>query len=283
MANANSSVRSLPYPAIEGGNFSFPNADYKAEPQLVGTTGTKVKIKHSISGAPLIEGLIKSGDARYGCTVAVPKTGYRRLEMAESDVQTISWDMDIVGEPPILGPCLLYVGEKRPYQLKDSDGIAKVWVGRKIDLSKGFRLARSQYLRPAGSLQSLIDVVCKKEMSPGTYTVTPNTNGGFYFNLNAAEDIYRLLQNPQGQNQSTLRMCVITHAVSQCFGILKQDYGGEEGDETNEWEQHSNLRALSDWLSGMDMAHWSDPGFDAMETATRIYPAKIPDASEGAE
>ena len=283
MAKTNLSVRSLPYPAVEDGNFSFPEAVYTASPQLVGVSGTEVKITHTISGAPLIESLIEAGKAKYGCTVAVPKTGYRKLELAESDVQTISWDLDIVGEPPILGPVLLYVGEKELRKLKESDGIAKIWAGRKVEFTKGFRLARDQYLRPSGSMQNLIHVACKKDLDSGVYTVTENTNHGFYFTLHAAEDIFNLLQNPQGRLQGMIRRCVITHAVSQCFNILKHDYGEsdeDDSDSTKHWNQYSNLHALADWLAEKGVGHWSDDGFDAMETATRIYPADVPRTNE---
>lgn len=269
MSKTSTSVRSLPYPAIEDGNFSFPEASYEVSTQPEGESGHRFKLKHKISKAPFIEELIKEGKAQYGCMVAVPKTGYRILKTSDKDEQTVDWDPDIVGEPPMLGPVILFVGETLKYKLIEKDGVDSVWVGREIEFPKGARLARAQYLRPSASMQDLIDVVKKSDMKPGTFTVKPNSNQGFYFNLEASEDIFGFLQNPQGQPD--LERSILVHALSQAFNILKTEYATED-----KWEGYSNLRALNDHLESKGvLLHWSDSDFDVVKVATELYPLKF--------
>lgn len=274
MSKASSSVRSLPYPAIEDGNFSFPEAVYEVSTKPDGKSGTRFKLKHKISNAPFIERLIEKGKARYGCMVAVPKTGYRQLEIAEKgNEQIVSWSLDIVGEPPMLGPVILFIGEVTKYKLTEKDGVASVWQGREIEIPMGARLARAQYLRPPASIQNLIKVIKKSDMKRGTFTVKQDSNQGFYFKLEASENIYHFLQNPQGQ--SDLERSILVHAVSQCFNILKDEY------KTNDqWEQYSNLRALSTHLDREGVGHWSDDDFDAVKIATELYPIEFKGSEE---
>lgn len=279
MSKASSSVRSLPYPAIEDGNFSFPRASYEVSTQQDGKSGTRFKLKHKISNAPFIEKLIKEGKAQYGCMVAVPKTGYRELKRSdedERDEQIVSWDLNIVGEPPILGPVILFVGENLKYKLTEEDGVASVWQGREIEFPKGARLARAQYLRPTASMQDLIDVVKKSDMKPGTFTVKPNSNQGFYFNLEASENVFRFLQNSQGRTD--LERSILVHALSQCFNILKHEYDTED-----KWEEFSNLRALHNHLSMKGVLpnnDWGDKDFDVVKVATELYPIEFKGGEE---
>ena len=275
MSKPNSMVRSLPYPTIEDGNFSFPDGDYRAIAQQSGNSGTKIILRHELKGAPFVENLIQDGKARFACLVSVPKTGYRKLHMADSSEQEITWDLGVVGEPPMLGPVVLYVGDDLSHKLTPKDGVAKTWRNQKIDIPKGARLARGRYLGCSVAIQRLLKVRCKENMKPGSFTVSPNSNHGFYFCLEAAPDIFQFLQNPQGQ--LALRSSVLTHAVSQCFNILKSDYGasGEDDEKVGQWEQYKNLVSLSDWLETQKLPHWSEEDFDAVLMATHIYPIRI--------
>ncbi len=271
-------VRSLPHPAIEDGNFSFPDGKYQVTTQLPGNTGDRVILHHQLTGAPFIERLLKMGEARFACLVSVSKTGYRKLHIAaETEArQEVCWDLAVVGEPPRLGPLVLYLGTGLKHRFTEQDGVAPLWRGRDIDLPRGVRLARGRYRRPAASIANLLTVRRNEELPAGSFTVADNTNAGFYFSLAAAADIFQFLQNPQ--DNSALRSSILTHAVSQCFNILQRNYSASEEDDGADggWEQHTNLVALAGWLQGKGMPHWSDNDFDAIETATRLYPIRVP-------
>ena len=275
MSRSNSRVKALPYPAIEDGNFSFPDAVYEVVPRPSGNSATKVALRHELKGAAFVEELIRNGEAQFACLLSVPKTGFRKLCMANSNEQEISWDLDIAGETPILGPVIVYVGKRISRKLTEKDGVAGIWQNQEIDVPRGARLARGRYLRPANTMQQLLRVQCNMGMEKGGFTVKANSNDGFYFSLEAALDIFQFLQNPQGE--LALRKSILVHAVSQCLNILKSDYdASREDDETGQWEQYRNLKSLSDLLAEKNMGHWSDEDFDPVRVATGLYPIEIP-------
>ena len=280
MPRPNTSMRSLPYPAIEDGNFSFPKGSYHATVESIDNAATTIVLRHEISGAPFIEELIAQGKAEYACLVSVARTGYRKLHTTHASEQAISWDPGVAGAPPILGPLVLYTGKDFSHTFRDEDGVAKIWQQKTIELPTGARLARAAYLHAVASIGSLITVRCDEDMQNGSFTIAANTNEGFYFSLNAAADIFKFIQNPQENNN--LRASILTHAVSQCFNILQRDYsasGGEEA-EDDQWRQYSNLAALSDWLKSEALPHWSEEDFDAVAVATRLYPIQLPKSNE---
>ena len=285
MPRSNTATRMLPHPAIEDGNFSFPYGDYKVSHKPSENSSTEVILHHELEGegTRFIQKLIEEDKAEFACLVSVPKTGYRQLHMSKTSEQKINWDLSVAGEPPQLEPVILYVdGNLQNGTWTEEHGVAELWLNQAIYIPKGARLARHRTLRPSSEIRHLLRAKCDDSMRQGTFTVSPNSNEGFYFSLIAAEDIYKFIQNPQGN--SALRGSIVTHAVGECFHILKTDYGAsDEGeDEGNKWERHPNLVALSKWLEneGLDrhwedkgiVHHWSEDGFDAVRVATELYP-----------
>ena len=169
MPNIGHMVRTMPYPVIEDGNFSFPGGSYEVTPQAGENGKTSVVLQHDLSGAPLIENLIQRGDARYACLVSVKKTGYRKLELADSSRQAIRWDSGVAGEQPILGPLILYVGDDLRQKLSAQDGVAKAWQNQTIQIPRGARLAKAGHLHPEMSIHHLIRVRIKKDLNPGGF------------------------------------------------------------------------------------------------------------------
>ena len=279
MANTSSVVHSLPYPTIEEGNFSFPDGVYNIEHKVL-ETGSLARLMHKISGAHFFEKLIKEGQAKFGCLVSVPKTGYRKLLLSETVEQTVSWDFDIVGEPPMLRPLLLYVGDPLEHSFVDGDGVAKIWLNKSVLIPKGARLARGSFLRPNSSLAHLLILTKDPNLKKGSFKISVNTENGFDFKLEAATDIFIFLKG-SGINLQ-LRRSILAHAVSRCLEILSTEYGAKsaEDDAIDGWEQYSNLVALSDWLMLQDMPHWSDDNFSPELVATQLYPLLISDQEE---
>ena len=281
MSNPSSVVRSIPHPVLEDGNFSFLNGSYTVTTEVSGNSGTKVILQHTVAGAPFVENLVATGKAKYACLVSVPKTGYRKLEISNESTQEIGWDLGIAGEPPMLRPLVLFVGEKCRHRLTEADGVAKIWQGRTIEIEKGSRLARGRYRRPSASIENLLSVRLDENRPNGSFAVAANTNEGFYFIMNAAPDLFYFIQNSQGN--PLLRASILTHAVSQCLTILKNDFGEKEDDEDSDdhWNQHRTLVDLSEWLKGKVGMHWSDEKFDAVDAATRLYPIQVPNLDGG--
>ena len=135
-------VHTLPYPTIEDGSISFPDGKYSinAERKAV----NKVDLVHEITGAPFLSKLIDNGDAKFGCLVSVPKTGYRKLDTCDSNKQKIEWELGITGEAPKLKPVLIYTNDDKEFKLSKDDGVADIWQGKKIVIPKGARLARGE-------------------------------------------------------------------------------------------------------------------------------------------
>ena len=296
MLRSNTSARMLPHPAIDDGNRSFPQIDYHVRLEPSGNSSTGVVLHHELKNAPFIQSLIRQGTAKFACLVSAPRTGYRKLNISENSEQEISWDSDIVGEPPWLGPCILYVGKDfRGGTWAEKDGVAELWLNREVYIPKGARLVKGRYLRPSPAMKHTNMLYAKKDeaMKPGTFRVEANSNDGFFFSIVAATDIYEFINNPRGN--LALRDSILTHAISACFQILKTDYdapvedeensGNEDGEEWShkEWKQHQNLVALSEWLGNKGLPHWSDYGFDAVKVATELYPIVIPNPEEDDE
>lgn len=261
-------IHALPYPTLEAGNLSFPNGDYQT-PATIGKDGHSVEIEHQISNAPFLEKLIKNGDAKFGCLLSIPKVGFRELSLSDSKSQTIEWAEDITGEPPKLRPVLLYTGAEKKYKLTAKDGVAKIWQGKKVNLIKGAKLARANFLNVRVSEHSFLRFKKSDDYEPGTFTVKANTEEGFYFTVTAAKDVFGLVQG--GQNPA-LRLAVLTNAVTQCFAILKDDY--KESDDDS-FDSFSNLRVLSEKLHSKLGHDWNNDEFDSLLAATSFHPINI--------
>lgn len=283
MPKYNIAVRSLPYPAIEDGNLSFPNGVYRVTPQSELASKTMVALRHEIEGSPFIQRLVEKGEAKFACTVSVPKTSYRRLHISkDGPEQKISWDLDVAGEPPMLGPVVLYDGdEDLIHKLTEQDGVAGAWQNQEFKMPKGARLAKARYLRPS-LINSLLKPKYDESMKPGSFKIVEYTNDGFHFKLHAAKDIAQFCENP-GDNVH-FRDSIAIHAVSQCFNILKARYSAsDEDDEEGEgehWNQHRNLESLANLLASKGLPHWSEDGFDAVKVATELYPIRLPPIKE---
>ena len=270
MAQVGELVRSLPYPAIEDGNLSFPDGEYLVEntPQL---DGASVVLSHAIKGAALLERLISEGKARYACVVSVPATGYRRLYLSDDARQRVEWDMGVVGEPPMLRP-LVVAASKISCVPGPDDGVAEAWQRREIVIPIGARLARHPYLRPTASLQRLLHVVKDEALPAGCFEVKPCEENGFYFKVHAASNLFLFLQGAGDHKDH--RSSVLTHVASRCLEILAQEYGKGEGGP--KWEPFSNLRALENEFNKLELPVWDADDFAADRVATRWYPYRPP-------
>ncbi|MCY4379013.1 MAG: hypothetical protein OXC39_04200 [Candidatus Dadabacteria bacterium] len=276
MSKVSSLVRALPYPSIEAGNFSFPDGEYDVNFET--SEVISVEITHRITNAPFLQRLIDGRKAKFGCLVSVPLTSYRKLHLSDSPKQTVKWELKIVGEPPMLCPVVICLEEIK-HIFGQNDGVAEIWQGAEVVIPKGARLARGEYRRTSSSLSQLIKVSNTPEMKPGSFEVKPCAEDGFYFNLNVAEDLFKLIQSYQF---SYLRRSILVHVASRCLEILSKEYGlkPEEDENSKSWEIYRNLVALTNELEKKGLSHWSDDDFAPEKVATSLYPLEVPNEND---
>lgn len=267
-------VRALPYPVLEEGDLSWPQGHYDVS--FVSSTHpdrNSVMVRHELSGAPFLQQIIDDGRAEYACSVAVPITNYRRLHLSRHAEQTISWETDFCSETPLLRPMILAV-QQITHIFKPEDGIDEIWQAREITIPKGARLALGEYWGETASMENLLDIVLDEDRQPGSFKIMASEEKGFYFKAHTAPDLYRFLQNPQGQSQQ--RKSILTHMASRCLEILFRDFGPRKDKDTEEdierWTTHRNLKGLAGLLEKNECPLWDHEDFAADEVATILYP-----------
>ncbi len=274
MAATSDAVRVFPYPVLEEGNLAFPEGEYIPDVKS-GNDGYSAHLYHDVRGAPLVEQLVRDKQAVCCCVVSIPKTGYRRLFTAEGFQQQIKWDQDWVGEPPTIHPFIVCC-ENIQRTLSQNDGVHEGWIGQKMHLEKGAKIALGPAFRPMSSMQSLLSVEKDDSLKSGQMRVSACSEDGFYFHVKVASDLYVFIQKPGEEDRYKHRCSILTHAVSSCFALLAKDYDkGEE--EEDGWRSYSNLRALASEMESKGLSIWDMEGFCPEETATAMYPHPIPE------
>ena len=266
--------RSIPYPVLEDGNLSYPEGQYHVS--IVTEGNVSVVVNHQLQGAPFIVRLLGEGKCKFGCLVSVPLTGYRKLELSKDSRQVVEWDIDVIGEPPMLRPIVVAV-EEFTCKLDLNDGVNEAWRDRSITFPKGARLALRGYLKAFSSLNQLLEVVKDVNLPSGSFEVQPCTEEGFYFKVKVATDLFGFIQDHGGYQQH--RGSILSHVASRCFEILKQNYGPSHdvNDDEGDWRQFRNLLALSEYLEQNDLNIWDEDEFSPELVATRLYPHKLPE------
>ena len=273
MARFSDVVRSFQFPVLEEGNLSFPQGKYAP---TIDHNGCTAHIDHSVEKASLIEYFVNNGKAACCCIVSIPKTAYRELCQCEGFKQKIEWDSDWAGEPPYLRP-LIVCQETFTHDLKEEDGVHDLWIGKRIEFQKGAKIAIGPDLRPS-AMRALLFIIAKDvSLNKGQIHIDPCVDNGFYFKVHVSENLYELLQSPNGSDHHKHRGSIMTHAVSSCFVILAKDYSedGEGG-----WRDFSNLRALEGEMKSRGLPAWYEDDFKPEKVATAWHPHQPPDLEE---
>ena len=275
-------VRSFPFPVLEEGNLSFPDGEYAPEIKTNENDDCSVTINHRVTKAPFVERLVGCGEATCCCTVSIPVTGYRKLFTSPDGFeQTIQWDSEWVGEPPVLRP-LIVCKESTSHIFEKDDGVHELWVGRKITFSKGAKIALGPALRPVSSIQSLLSIEKDETLSPGCLRIEACPDQGFYFCVKVASNLFGFLQNPGGGDRNKHSRSILIHAVSSCFAVLSKDSQNEnsENGDGGGWGEYSNLRALAGDMESKNLPLWDEDGFCPEVAATALYPHLVPKSDE---
>ena len=273
-------IRSHDHPMLESGNLSFPNGRYLLD-FLPGEDRSSYVITHQIEGAPLINRLIESGQARYACVVSSPISSYRRTHVSSDARHEVGWDSDDLGEPPLFTPMIL-CSEPQSITLDASrDGVHRIWDSQRIDLQKGARLALGRVIQLESSILQLLSLHEDEHLREGQFVVDVEEEP-FRFKVKLHSNLHKFLRFPK----DPVRNHIMTHIVSACLARLQRDYSEDDGESG--WKSFRNLQTLADYLDHKGLGHWSDEDFRPEKIATALYPHTLPDegpidADEGDE
>ena len=262
--------RAFPWPTLEAGNMSFPNGNYTivCEDKEPGQSFT---LRHQVAGAPLLERWLDENKVAYICSVAAPRSMYRKLHKSDAPEQLIAWRQQDLGEPPMFTPMIVACEAIQHKAAAETDGLNHIWNGIELAIPKGGRIAIGSTFGFKSGMDGMLDFKENKSLSDGTFKVTANTDGDFKFNVELAPDLHQYLRHrrndPIGRN-------IMVHIVSRALGILQEDYSEDDGEEG--WQSYQSLISLTQQLEEKGVPHWSAETFHPEYAATTLYPHILP-------
>ena len=268
----NPSSRAFHWPVLEAGNSSYPHGLYSVSCEDK-ERGKSCTLEHNIHGAQLIENWMKEGKLNFICSVAAPRSMYRKLHVSASPSQLIEWLEEDLGEPPMFTPMVTTRQEIRHTVEHESDGLNPIWDGRKIVLLAGARVAVGATFKFQSGLNGILEFNRDDELKPGQLRVQPSEQNGFTFKVYLAPDLHTHLRynrhDMTGNN-------IMVHVVSSALGILHKDYREAEDEEGAGWQSYRNLVGLAELLQEQGAGIWTEEDFRPELAATMLYPHQLP-------
>lgn len=271
-SDLNPSSRAFHWPVLEAGNNSFQDGVYSVVCEEK-ERGRSFTIEHRVQGARLIEEWIKDGKLNFICSVASPRSMYRGIHISESPEQTVEWNEEDLGEPPMFTPMLVAREEIRHKVDCKSDGLNPIWEGREILLNQGSRVAVGQTFKLQSGLNGILEFNIDENLPPGQIRIEPSFENGFTFKVYLSPGLYNHLKYRRNDIPGTN---IMVHIVSTALGILQKDHVEAEDSEGTGWQSYRNLVGLADLLQGHGAGLWSDDDFRPELAATKLYPHPIP-------
>ena len=201
-SDPSSSSRAFAWPVLEAGNGSYGDGVYSVVCEDR-ERGKSLVLKHKVQGAPLIERWMASGKTSFVCSVAAPRSMYRRLHVSDNPEQLVEWSKDDLGEYPMFTP--LVVVKESIIHVADStaDGLSPMWNGAELRLPKGARVAMGATFKLQSGINGMLDFNLGEELGPGQYRVEPSSEEGFKFKVYLASDLYEHLRHHRGDLAGT--------------------------------------------------------------------------------
>ena len=261
-------IRFHQFPALDDGNDSFPNGQYRVD-GAPSAPGDHLVLLHQLDGAPLIQRFIDQGRAAYACAIAAPRSAHREVQTSSSARQCLSWDPSNFGEPPYFTPMIVCMKETTISMLnRKKDGVHQDWHGQKVCFPKGARLAQGPVMHlMASDLQKMLSTHPDPECKPGQFYVEVSGDDVFGFSVHCHPSLHRFLKEP-GERKSK-RQDILTHMVTACFSLLQRDYQDDDGEEG--WRTHKILELLAQKLEDAGYEDWSSREFRPEQAATLLY------------
>ena len=272
-SDPSSTSRAFPWPVLEAGNASYAKGVYSVtctdkEP------GMSFLLRHSVQDAPLIQYWIDQGWITFLCTVAAPRSMYRKLHDSKTPDQLIEWQQSDLGEYPMFTPMLVACDEIIHTVRASKDGLHPIWDGRELLIPRGGRVAVGSTFKFQSGINGLLDFNLDEALAPGQFWMEDSSEDGFKFKVHLARNLYEHLRY---ERQQLAGANIMVHIVSAALGILQRDYTRDDGEEG--WRSFRNLTGLADLLETKELPHWDDEEFRPERVATMLYPHKLPDGS----
>lgn len=269
-ADPNPSSRVFPWPVLEAGNDSFPRGEYTVACENK-EAGQSFALRHQVQGAPLIERWLDEGKVDYVCTVAAPRSMYRKLYKSGTRDQVIVWQQHDLGEFPMFTPMLVARKVIAHTAVAESDGLNPLWNGRELSLPQGARIAVGHTFMFNSGIAGMLDFVEDKSLPDGRFKVTDSTEDGFKFKVYLAANLHHHLKKCRndlaGKN-------IMVHIVSAALSLLQKNYK-DDNEEEGGWKSFPNLKGLADLLQKHDLPHWAEDDFQPEYATTQLYPHKL--------
>lgn len=272
-ADPNPSSRALPWPVLEAGNDSYPMGEYTVTCENK-ETGQSFTLRHEVQGAPLIERWLAEGKVKYVCTVAAPRSMYRKLHKSGTSKQVIAWRQNDLDESPMFTPMLVVREVISHTAVAESDGLNALWNDRELCLPQGARIAVGPTFMFKSGIAGMLDFVVDKNLPDGRFKVTDSTEDGFKFKVHLAANLHRHLKTRRndlaGKN-------IMVHIVSATLSLLQKNYK-DDNEEEGGWKSFPNLRGLADLLQERGLPHWTEvENFQPEYVATQLHPHELPE------
>ena len=263
----NPNSRALPWPVLEAGNASFPESEYSVTCENK-ETGQSFTLHHQVQGAPLIEQWMNEGKVEYICTVAAPRSMYRKIHKSGTPEQVIAWQQSDLGEFPIFTPMLVTRENISHTVIAVSDGLNPVWNGRKLRLPIGARIAIGPTFKFQSGIAGIMDFVEDKDLPNGQFKVTESLEDGFKFKVHLATNLHRHLKF---HRNDAAEKNIMVHIVSAALSLLQREYQ-DDNEEEGGWQSFPNLSSLATELQEHNIPHWTEENFQPELAATQLYP-----------
>ena len=273
--SSSNAVRFHGFPVLEAGNLSFPDGRYSVDFKP-GTDRASFVIDHRIEGAPLVSRLLQDDAARYVCAVSSPMSSYRRIHVSNTPSQSVQWDTEDLGEPPLFTTMIVTVVRCELRLDRSPDGVHEIWHDQHVLLEKGSRIALGPVVQLQSSMLQLLSFRANQELDDGMFLVAAETEGGFRFSVDLNPKLHEFLRYA-GRDRT--RENIITHIVTACLSLLQRDFHDAKDD--GGWKSYRNLLAFADFLKAKDLPHWSDEDFRPELVGTALHPHTLPEAAEG--
>lgn len=258
----------LPVLTEDGARLDWPRAHYKVKVNL---KGMRAVVKHKISGAPELDGLLVDGAAQWVTELRCPRTLLSRQERSSSPEQQLTWHDENISGDVFLVPGIVAV---RNVDLPGSAVNNFVWQEDSVvAVPTGWWLARGEVRSVKPLVASLVRFRRDDNgrLAKGQMSVEEDNDGGKpYFRVNLAAGLY----DKRRHNRD-----VQIAGLIAAFGLLPRS-SWREGELNADTSVASQLR---DKLAGEGVPDWDDEDFDPARAATTLEAFAVQPKQDGAE
>ena len=261
-------AQALPFPILSEASICYVNGvSYRAHVSRKPDGG--ILVEHHLSGDNLVASLINDGRAKFACIVSMPLTMFRRVYRLDGKgevwaMQKIPCNEGELSGSPKLRPVVVAAENIPSILAVDAHGLDQFYIGGHVEFPDGAIIADAGWQDFKGH-GDILRIRKGEGLDPGTFKVTISETDGFYFVVSAAPDLFRFLQNPNGQ--SDYCMSIMTHAFSIGLSQLRNN----DVLRAN-WENYQSLQILYRDLEERGLKAWDDDEFSPELVATTIHP-----------